>query len=59
MKQREAALLELPPDWNPEAMARLIEKEVEHWWNEGWVFVAAHTDGLMENVVLQFERELE
>jgi hypothetical protein len=37
-------------------MATLIEYEVEKWWNEGWVFLRAETDSLMESVCLFFER---
>jgi hypothetical protein len=33
-------------------------QEAEDWWNKGWIFVDATTDTLMENVVLQFERDI-
>jgi hypothetical protein len=39
-------------------MARVIEREVEKWWNEGWVFLNAETDALLESVCLFFERPL-
>jgi hypothetical protein len=58
MKQREYAILPLDPDWKPEVVALKIEAEAESWWNKGWVFVEAKTDALMENIVLQFEREV-
>lgn len=38
-------------------MAAVIEREVERWWDEGWVFLRAETDALMESVCLFFERE--
>lgn len=37
-------------------MARIIEHEVEKWWDQGWVFLRADTDTLMESVCLYFER---
>lgn len=39
-------------------MARIIENEVEKWWNQGWVFLKADTDRLMESVCLYFERPI-
>lgn len=39
-------------------MAEIIEKDVEKWWDEGWVFLRAETDLLMESVCLYFEREI-
>lgn len=37
-------------------MADTIEREVEKWWDKGWVFLRADTDKLMESVCLYFER---
>ncbi len=37
-------------------MARIIEQEAEKWWAEGWVFLRAETDALLESVCLYFER---
>jgi hypothetical protein len=37
-------------------MALIIEREVERWWDQGWVFLRAETDALMESVCLYFER---
>lgn len=39
-------------------MAEVIEREVEKWWDQGWVFLRAETDALMESVCLFFEREI-
>ncbi|MEO6094636.1 MAG: hypothetical protein ABIW76_02805 [Fibrobacteria bacterium] len=58
MKERRESLIPIPPDWKPEAMARVIEREVEKWWDEGWVFLRADTDKLMESVCLYFERRI-
>jgi hypothetical protein len=58
MKERRESLIPIPPDWKPEAMARVIEREVEKWWDQGWVFVRADTDKLMESVCLFFERRI-
>lgn len=58
MKERRESLIPIPPDWKPEAMARIIENEVEKWWNEGWVFLKADTDRLLESVCLYFERPI-
>ena len=58
MKERRASLVPIPPDWKPEAMARVIEREAEKWWGEGWIFLRAETDRLMESVCLYFEREV-
>ena len=56
MKERRESLIPIPPDWKPEVMARVIEREVEKWWDQGWVFLRADTDKLMESVCLFFER---
>jgi hypothetical protein len=58
MKERRESLIPIPPDWKPEIMARVIEREVEKWWDEGWVFLRADTDKLMESVCLYFERRI-
>lgn len=58
MKERRESLIPIPADWKPEAMARIIEREVEKWWDEGWVFLHADTDKLMESVCLFFERRV-
>jgi hypothetical protein len=58
MKERRESLIPIPPDWKPEAMARIIEREAEKWWDEGWVFLRADTDRLMESVCLFFERQV-
>ena len=58
VKERRESLIPIPPDWKPEIMARVIEREVEKWWDEGWVFLSAETDALMESVCLFFERPL-
>jgi hypothetical protein len=55
---REFTTLPIPPNWKPEELASQIVKETERWWNQGWTFVEANTDALMENVVLQFERDV-
>jgi hypothetical protein len=56
MKERRESLIPIPPDWNPETMARTIEIETRKWWDEGWIFLRAETDKLMESVCLYFER---
>ncbi|MDQ3001062.1 MAG: hypothetical protein M3Y08_07350 [Fibrobacterota bacterium] len=56
MKERRESLIPISADWKPEAMARIIEHEVEKWWDQGWVFLRADTDTLMESVCLYFER---
>ena len=56
MKERSEALIPIPPNWDPDTMARVIEQETEKRWNEGWVFLRAETDALMESVCLFFER---
>jgi hypothetical protein len=58
MKERRESLIPIPPDWKPEIMARVIEREVEKWWDQGWVFLHADTDKLMESVCLYFERRI-
>lgn len=58
VKERRETLIPIPPDWEPVAMAAIIEREMEKWWNQGWVFLRADTDALMESVCLFFEREL-
>ncbi len=58
MKERRESLIPIPADWKPEVLAYTIEKEVEKWWDEGWVFLRAETDSLMESVCLFFERQL-
>ncbi len=58
MKERRESLIAIEPNWKPEVLARTIEKEVEKWWNEGWVFLRAETDALMESVCLYFERPI-
>ena len=47
----------LETEWNPVEVARRVEMEAERWWREGWVFVRADTDALMESVALTFEKE--
>jgi hypothetical protein len=56
MKERRESLIPIPAGWKPEKMAETIEREVERWWDDGWVFLRAETDGLMESVCLFFER---
>jgi hypothetical protein len=58
MKERRESLIPIPPDWKPEVMAKVIEREVEKWWDEGWVFLRAETDSLLESVCLFFERPI-
>ena len=58
MKERRESLIPLTPDWKPEKLAQIIEREAEKWWDQGWVFVRADTDALMESVCLTFERTL-
>lgn len=58
MKERRESLIPISSDWKPEAMARIIEREVEKWWDQGWVFLRADTDRLMESVCLYFERTI-
>jgi hypothetical protein len=58
MKELRESLIPIPPDWKPASLARTIEREVEKWWDEGWVFLSAETDALMESVCLFFERPL-
>ena len=58
MKERGESLIQIPADWKPEVMARVIEIEVEKWWDEGWVFVKADTGKLLESVCLFFERKV-
>jgi hypothetical protein len=58
MKERRESLIPIPPDWKPASLARTIEREVEKWWDEGWVFLNAETDALMESVCLFFERPI-
>jgi hypothetical protein len=59
VKERRESLIPIPPDWKPEVLARVIEHEVEKWWNEGWVYLNAETDALMESVCLFFERPIQ
>lgn len=59
MKELRESLIPIPPDWKPKVLARVIEREAEKWWDEGWVFVRAETDALMESVCLFFERTVE
>src|SRR4051812_24462006 len=56
MKELRESLIPLAPDWKPNKLAVEIEREVEKWWDEGWVFLRAETDLLMESVCLFFER---
>ena len=56
MKELRESLIPLSPDWKPEKLAVEIEREVEKWWDEGWIFLRAETDLLMESVCLFFER---
>ncbi|HLP40156.1 MAG TPA: hypothetical protein VK465_01505 [Fibrobacteria bacterium] len=56
MKERRESLISIPPDWDPAAMADLIEREAVRWWDEGWVFLRAEADALLESVCLYFER---
>jgi hypothetical protein len=58
MKERRESLIPIPPDWKPASLARTIEREVEKWWGEGWVFLKADTDALLESVCLFFERPI-
>jgi len=58
VKERRESLIPIPPDWKPARMADTIEREVERWWDQGWVFLRAETDALMESVCLFFEREI-
>jgi hypothetical protein len=58
VKERRESLIPIPFDWDPAEMATTIEKEVEKWWDEGWIFLRADTDLLMESVCLFFEREI-
>lgn len=58
MKERRESLIPIPTDWKPELMAKVIEMEVEKWWDEGWVFLRADTDKLLESVCLFFERRV-
>jgi len=58
VKERRESLIPIPPDWKPEVLARIIEREVEKWWDQGWVFLKAETDALMESVCLFFERPI-
>ena len=58
MKELRESLIPIPPDWKPAALARTIEREVEKWWDQGWVFLRAETDALMESVCLFFERPI-
>jgi hypothetical protein len=58
VKERRESLIPIPPDWKPARMAEVIEREVEKWWDQGWVFRHAETDALMESVCLFFEREI-
>lgn len=58
MKEIRESLISIPPNWQPEIMAKVIELEVEKWWNQGWVFTRADTDKLLESVCLFFERQV-
>ncbi len=44
----------LPSDWEPAQLAEVIHTEAEKRWHEGWIFVRAETDALMESVCLYF-----
>ena len=57
MRETRESLIPLPYDWKPGKIAVIIEQEAEKWWDQGWVFVRAETDRLMESVCLFFERE--
>ncbi len=56
MKEYHDCLLPLEHEWEPALMAAKIEREVEILWNDGWVFVEAKPDKLLESICLHFER---
>jgi hypothetical protein len=56
MDDPHVSWIPLPPDWDPAETARRIHAEAERKWDEGWVFLRAETDALMESVCLYFQR---
>ncbi len=59
MKEKRESIIPLPPNWDPEKTAEIVQAEVEKWWNEGWVLLTAEPDRLFESVCLYFERTLD
>ena len=58
MKEFYQTVIELPLSAKPEKILDVIENEVRKYWDEGWVFVRAEPDGLLESVRVFFEREV-
>jgi len=58
MKELYQTVVKLPYSINAEQVVFQIEQEVKKYWNQGWIFVKAETDGLMESVCIYFEREV-
>ncbi len=56
MEKHLVSRIPLPVHWEPEKVAESILSEVEKNWEEGWVYVRAETDALMESVCLFFSR---
>ena len=58
MRETAERLIELRTNWSSQETIDHLEREAERMYNQGWRYTGAHVDGLMENVVLSFEREL-
>ena len=56
MRLPQVTRIPLSQDWKPEDTARVIHDEVEKKWNQGWIFLRAETDALLESVCLYFDR---
>ena len=58
MRELRQSIVNLPFSLDAEKVVEEIEKEVRKYWNEGWVFVKAEPDGILESVCIYFEREV-
>ncbi|MBF0432379.1 MAG: hypothetical protein HQK83_13925 [Fibrobacteria bacterium] len=58
MKELKQSVINLPLQVRPEKIVDHIEKEVKKHWDQGWLFVKAEPDKLLESVCIYFEREV-
>ncbi|MFC1585041.1 hypothetical protein ACFL5V_05805 [Fibrobacterota bacterium] len=58
MKESRQSLISLSYPMNSQETITMIEGEVKKFWDDGWVFVKAEPDKLLESVCLYFEREI-
>lgn len=59
MRETTERVIPLGNFGNPDELARQVEFQCESLRQEGWWFLHANVDGLMENLTLFFERDLE